>query len=74
MDFPCARSAWRGEAEAYLPCAGSTGSRVHVYRWVWRGDDVLPTITDDFFKQVTLLLRSALASRWWGVTYGRGHR
>jgi len=31
---------------------GSTGSRVHVYRWVWRGDDKLPTITDDFFKQV----------------------
>lgn len=71
MDFPCARSAWRGEAEAYLPCAGSTGSRVHVYRWVWRGDDVLPTITDDFFKQVTLLLRAARASRaltrWWYV-------
>lgn len=32
--------------------AGSTGSRVHVYRWVWHGDDKLPTITDDFFKQV----------------------
>ena len=31
--------------------AGSTGSRVHVYRWVWKGDDKLPTITDDFFKQ-----------------------
>jgi len=31
--------------------AGSTGSRIHVYRWVWNGDS-LPNVTDDFFKQV----------------------
>jgi Golgi nucleoside diphosphatase len=41
--------------------AGSTGSRVHVYRWVWKDADALPTITDDFFKQVKPGL-SALAS------------
>jgi hypothetical protein len=32
--------------------AGSTGSRVHVYRWVWKDGDKLPNITDDFFHQV----------------------
>jgi len=42
------RHSWTHKAVA----AGSTGSRVHVYRWVWKGDDKLPTITDDFFKQV----------------------
>ena len=32
--------------------AGSTGSRVHVYRWVWHDGHALPNVTDDFFKQV----------------------
>eukprot|EP00293_Proteomonas_sulcata_P013080 CAMPEP_0184293066 /NCGR_PEP_ID=MMETSP1049-20130417/4634_1 /TAXON_ID=77928 /ORGANISM="Proteomonas sulcata, Strain CCMP704" /LENGTH=435 /DNA_ID=CAMNT_0026600995 /DNA_START=42 /DNA_END=1349 /DNA_ORIENTATION=- len=31
--------------------AGSTGSRVHVYRWVW-GAGALPEVTDDFFFEV----------------------
>mmetsp|Transcript_24189 Transcript_24189/g.46860 ORF Transcript_24189/g.46860 Transcript_24189/m.46860 type:complete len:461 (+) Transcript_24189:124-1506(+) len=31
--------------------AGSTGSRVHLYRWVWRGQ-ALPDITDDYYLEV----------------------
>lgn len=30
---------------------GSTGSRVHVYRWVWEGG-ALPNVTDDFFYEI----------------------
>jgi len=31
--------------------AGSTGSRVHVYRWLWDGGS-LPNVTDDFFYEI----------------------
>ena len=31
--------------------AGSTGSRVHVYRWVWHEGKELPEVTDDFFME-----------------------
>jgi len=32
--------------------AGSTGTRVHVYRWFWPKGERMPNVTDDHFYEV----------------------